>query len=120
MSLQIRTDDGTLRLVSTDLLDIGFASDAFADVTWQTFSVAYDADLAAATIRINNAASGSLDVTGPTGYLYPRAVGVKYSGALNRSEFFKGDILFLANFSGVHNTTQRQAVEAWITSTFGI
>jgi hypothetical protein len=119
-ALQYRIDDGYQRLVDAGTADIGTSSVLIPDTTWSSVNMTYDAGLADGTFRVDGTAAGSVSIAGPAAFREQSVVGCGLNGGITPNEFFKGDIFFLAQFSGIHTTGEREAVEAWITSTFGV
>jgi len=62
------------------------------------------------------AADGTVSVGSDGGYAANRYVGKNGVTA----EVFYGDQVLLMAYADVHSTAQRQAVEAWISSEFGV
>jgi hypothetical protein len=113
VSLQWRLDNLKMRLVSTGTADIGFATNAMASNTWTQINVSWDRTQG--IFRQAGAANGTASLS--TGANHACEFFGANSGS---SEFFAGDLAVLLEYAGIHDTTHRQAVEAWITGIWGV
>ncbi len=115
-SLQVRLDALQPRLVNANTADLGFATTALSSGTWTQWNCSWDGS--AGVYRLSGAANGTASGTGA--YNMNRFVGGRGAGGGTIANFFDGDLALLMEYAGVHNTTHRQAVEAWITGIWGV
>ncbi len=113
-SLQWRADTLKQRLVSAGVADLGFGTNTFSANAWVSLNVTWNG--AAGVFRQANAADGTASgsdyaAPGPNRYLGINA---------HVFEVFKTDMALFMMFAEIHDTTQRQAVEAWITGIWGV
>jgi hypothetical protein len=121
-SLQWRIDNSSgsilQRLVDANTADIGLASSALSS-GYQQINVSWDGNNG--VFRQGGASAGSV---GPTGsyqaYLATEFLGARDVAGTGLTEYFPGHLAMIAEFRGVHTTTQRQAVEAWIAGIWGV
>lgn len=114
-SLQWRMDTQKQRFVSCGVADIGFAGTAISGSTWAQVNAAWD--LSAGSFRTSKSADGSVSNSN-TGYKPILGVGRNYSGG--GQEYYSGDMALLMFYYGIHSTGDRQSMENWITSEFGV
>ncbi len=113
--LQWRMDNRKQRFVQTSIADIGSGSTQISTGTWSQINASWD--LTNGIFRTN--AASDANVTGSSQGYYPFHVfGKNPSGP--GSEFFASDIALLLLYFGIHTLTEKQSVESWITSEFGV
>jgi hypothetical protein len=120
-SLQWRLDGLQQRLVSASTADIGLASGAMSSNAWTQVNVSWD--FTTGTFRRAGAADGTVTAGSPPAAVMPIqfAFGRIAPNSNNVPiDLYNGDCAFLAMWSGVHSTAMRQAVEAFVTSQFGV
>lgn len=115
-SLQWRMDGRKQRFVNSGVADIGFGTNLAAANTWVQINGSWN--LTNGVFRQGRAADGS--VTGTNGLSAIFRFGVQTGSGGFLQEYFQTDLAFLATFQGVHTTGQRQTIEDWINSVYGV
>jgi hypothetical protein len=113
-SLQYRMDNLKQRLVDTAVADIGSSTTGVSAATWAQVNVTWD--LTDAIFRSNKAADGTA-TNADKGMNPVYGVGKNFPGS---SEFYQTDLACYLLYFGLHTTGERQEVEDWITSEFGV
>jgi hypothetical protein len=116
LAMQWRIDALTQRLVDANTADIGFATNPFTASTWTQINVSWD--FTTGIFRQAGTANGSVSAANHAFGVF-RFVGAALLTA-GLDEYFAGDLACLMIYSGLHDTNQRQAVEAWITAELGV
>jgi hypothetical protein len=122
-SLEWRMDTHKQRLVQSFIADIGFGSGTVSDNTWFQVNASWDGSNG--VFRLNQAADGSVSLSN-VGYAPILGVGTNFhtsgfpSYTPAYTNYYVTDMACLLVYYGVHDTTQRQSVEAWGAGEFGI
>jgi len=115
-SLQWRMDGRKQRFVNSGVADIGFGTNTLASNTWGQINASWN--LTNAVFRQASAADGT--ATGTNGLNAIFRFGVQTGNAGFLQEYYQTDLAFLVTYQGIHTAGQRQTVEAWITSVYGV
>lgn len=117
-SLQWRIDNLKQRYVDANVADIGSSTTGISSGTWSQINASWDIPTRGGVFRSNKAADGT--VTGASGVDAEQPIlgfGRKFVADV---ESFATDIALLMLYYGIHTTGERQSIENWITSEFGV